>query len=222
MLFIICRLRYSFAIVDILILFSSCCFSSSPDATLRSAICTSFVGFIGTSPAPLSNLTLFLSFTHSVSTTLSLYACILTCPVKVLSEESFCFVLDIHCCVVFVALPCGARDNFQCHREPQCQQTTRRIFLARLLEFFLPQSLAVEVQLRLCQLRLSFFVNFNSRATTCHSVPHKPSQFVALLCNLQWLCSPTFASYKSTLGDTQNCSRSIMMTNKRFLESCGS
>ena len=80
MLFIICRLRYSFAIVDVLILFSSCCFSSSPDATLRSAICTSFVGFTGTSPAPLSNLALFLSFTHSVSTTLSLYACILTFP----------------------------------------------------------------------------------------------------------------------------------------------
>ena len=42
---------------------------------------------------------------------------------------------------------------------------------------FQPQSLAMGVPLLLCQL-WPFFVNFNSGATMCRGMPHKPSQFV--------------------------------------------
>ena len=81
-----------------LILFSSCWFS---------VIASLFPGSIDTSPAPRSTRALFLSFTRSVSSILSLYAFILAFPVKVLSmivlirsqHSSFCG---------FVPLPCDA------------------------------------------------------------------------------------------------------------------
>ena len=69
-----------------LILFSSCCLSSSPDATeCRSAICSSFPGSLSTSPAHLFVRAHVLSFNRSVSATLSLYAFIVASPVKVFS-----------------------------------------------------------------------------------------------------------------------------------------
>ena len=58
---------------------------------------------------------------------------------------------------------------------------------------------------------LSFFVNFNSRATICYGVPHKPSDFVSSHPSSR----PTVASYNSTFGNTQNCDQ------RRFLESYG-
>ena len=59
--------------------------SSSPDATARpSLICSPFPG--STSSAPLSTRALLLSFTRSVSATLSLQAFIVALPVKVLFQ----------------------------------------------------------------------------------------------------------------------------------------
>ena len=60
--------------------------------------------------------------------------------------------------------------NLQCDREPRCQPTKRRIF------FFPPQSLAMEVPLLPCQLRLSLSTS-NQEPPFGHCAPHKPSQF---------------------------------------------
>ena len=64
---------------------------------------------------------------------------------------------------------------------------------------------------------VTFFVNFNSGATICHGVPHKPSQFCRFPSITQCLSCPTFASHNSVLGNAQNCSCSIMMTNEDSL-----
>ena len=66
-----------------LILFSSCCLSSSPDVTAcRSAICSPLQGSIGTSPAPLLELLFFPSLALSQRLSVSLCAFILALPVK--------------------------------------------------------------------------------------------------------------------------------------------
>ena len=91
-----------------LVLFSSFCVSSSPDATAcRSTICSPLLGSISTPPAPLSTRASFLSFTLCVSATLTLYAFILAVPVKVLSIIALIRSRHSLLCVV-VALPCDA------------------------------------------------------------------------------------------------------------------
>ena len=82
--------------------------------------------------------------------------------------------------------------------------------------FSQPQSLAMEVPLLLCQLCLSLSTSIQEppSATPCHtSLPvHRfPSITQCLSC-------PTFATHNSVLGDAQNCSRSIMMTDKQSSE----
>ena len=67
--------------------------------------------------------------------------------------------------------------SLQCVRELQCPQTRRGIFWVQLLVLFQPQFLAMGVPLLLLS-AVTFFVNFNSGTTSCHGVPHKPSQFV--------------------------------------------
>ena len=125
-------------------------------------------------PAPRSN-GVSSSFDRSVSSILSLYAFTLALPVKVLSI--IVLVRSRHSLLCgLIALPCGASAAQP--REPRCQQTTRKTFLARPLEFFPPRSLAMEVPLLLLS-AATFCVNCNSGATVCHGVPHKPSQFVA-------------------------------------------
>ena len=61
---------------------------------------------------------------------------------------------------------------------------------------------------------VTFFVNFNSGATSCHGVPHKPSQFVDSQASLSVCLVQLLASHNSILGNAQNCSCSIMMTNE--------
>ena len=65
---------------------------------------------------------------------------------------------------------------------------------------------------------VTVFVNYNSRGTICHRMTHKnDTQAVpvrSIPCIDQWLSRPGFASHNSLLGNTQNCSCSIMMTNK--------
>ena len=63
----------------------------------------------------------------------------------------------------------------------------------------------------------TFFVNFNSEATICHGVPHKPSQFVDSQASLSVGLVQLFASHNSILGIARNCSCSIMMTNEDSL-----
>ena len=107
-------------------------------------------------------------------------------------------------------------DNLSCVRELQCPQTRRRIFWARPLEFFQPQLLGNGGPAPSLS-AVTFFVNFDSGATICHGVPHKPSQFVDSQASLQCLSCPTFASHNSILGNAQNCSCSIMVTDKGSL-----
>ena len=61
---------------------------------------------------------------------------------------------------------------------------------------------------------VTFFVNLNSGATICHVVPHRPCQIVAMHHSM---VVPTLTTYNSTLGDTQHCTRSIVMFTNDFL-----
>ena len=66
---------------------------------------------------------------------------------------------------------------------------------------------------------VTFFVNFNSGATICHRVPHKPSQFdsqaslSAFLVQLLPRTPPFLVIHKTVLFDHD--------VQRRFLESCG-
>ena len=64
---------------------------------------------------------------------------------------------------------------------------------------------------------VTFFVNFNSGATICHGVPRRPSQFVDSQASLSVCLVQNFASHNSILGNAENCSCSIMMTNEDSL-----
>ena len=59
---------------------------------------------------------------------------------------------------------------------------------------------------------VTFFVNFFSGATICHGLPVRRVPGIA-----QCMSRPTFASHNSVLGNGQNCSHSIMMTDKHSL-----
>ena len=127
---------------------------SPPDApACRTAICSSslFPSSIGTSPAPRSTRALFLSFTRSVSATLSF------------------------------------NDN---------------PWQWRSSSFFVSCDFLCKFQLKSHHLQ--------RRAT--QAVPVRRLSSIA-----QCLSRPTFASHNSILGNTRNCSGSIMMTNKDSL-----
>ena len=64
---------------------------------------------------------------------------------------------------------------------------------------------------------VTFFVAFNSGANICHDVPHKPSQTAECDASLSVCLVQLFASHHFVLGNAQNCSCSIMMTNKDSL-----
>ena len=157
-----------------LIRFSSCCLSlsSSPGATACApAICSSLPSSTSTPPAPLPTRALFLSFSRSLSEILCAF--ILAFPVKVLSITVLVRSRHSFLCG-YVAFPCDARatqhpDNLQCDHEPRCLQTTRRIFSAQALEFFHLQSLAMVVQLLLCQMQLSLSTQDPPSANECHT-----------------------------------------------------
>ena len=68
-------------------------------------------------------------------------------------------------------------DNLQCVREPQYLVTKRRIFSAQPPALFSTTILGNGSPAPSLT-AVTFFVNFNSGATICHGVPHKPSQFV--------------------------------------------
>ena len=189
-----------------LILFSSCCFSSSqmrphvdPPSAPHSQVpethplCTS-----------RSSRASFLSFTRSVSAIRSLYALILAFPVKVLSM--IVLIRSRHSLLCgLITLPCDARaaqpDNLLCDHEPRCQQTNRRIFLAQTSGI----------------LSTTILVN------GCHKSDHLPRRATQAIpvrrgpCIAQSLSRPTFAAHSSVLGNVQNCSRSITLTDKDSL-----
>ena len=135
----------SFAVSDLhlpismsLILFSSSCLSSSPDATARrSAICSSVPGSIGTSPAHLFYSSFFFFLSRSLSRRLLLNMLALSVKglsiiILIRSRHYLSVVLSL-----FRAMPeLHNPGNLQCDREPRCWPTTRRIFLALPLEFF--------------------------------------------------------------------------------------
>ena len=84
-------------------------------------------------------------------------------------------------------------DNLQFDREPRSQQTTRRIFLAQA-SGILSTAILVNGIPAPSLSAVTFFVNFNSRATICHHVPHKPLRPMQ--------SRPTFASQNSVPGNT--------------------
>ena len=69
-------------------------------------------------------------------------------------------------------------DNFQCDREPRCLQITRRKS-SRFHHWNALNYHPWQWSSRSFPVRCNFFVNFNSKATICHVVPHKSSQFAA-------------------------------------------
>ena len=74
---------------------------------------------------------------------------------------------------------------------------------------------------RLLLSAVTFFVNFNSRASICHGVPHKPSNFVAshamlCVCLVPFFCLAQPRSWW--------CTKLLVFDRddrQRFLESCG-
>ena len=82
----------------------------------------------------LAHRALVLSFTRSVSATLSLNAFILIFSVKVLSMIFLIRSRHLLLCGL-IAHPCDPvlhkLDNLLCDRKPRCQQTTRETFLAQ-------------------------------------------------------------------------------------------
>ena len=104
--------------------------------------------------------------------------------------------------------------SFQCVREPQCPQTRRRIWV-QLLALFQPQSLATGSR--------SFFVScdfLRQLQFWSHHLPRSTTQIFPVRrfpSIAQCLSRPTLASHNSILGNAQNCSCSIMMTNEDSL-----
>ena len=153
-LFFICCLRAPFTNVYVS-LCSSCSLSSSLGATVcRSASCSS-PGSMGTSPCTSFHSSFFFSLD--------------------LSRRLF---LQMRHCLTVHAMLAHNPDNLQCDREPRCLPATRRSFLAQPLELFQLQSLRNESPAPALS-DVTFFVQFNSRTTSCHGVPHKPPLFVA-------------------------------------------
>ena len=97
----------------------------------------------------------------------------------------------------------------ECDREPRCQKTTRRTILAQPPEFFEAQSLWSNSCFVRCPLQC-----------TSHHLPRRATRAVPVRrvpCIAQCLSHPICASHYSVLGNTQNCSCSIMMTNEDAL-----
>ena len=156
----------------------------------------------------LSTRALFLSFTRSVSANLSLCASILALSVKVLSINArIRSRLSLLC--VFVASPRDASAAQPRHSPvwplaPISADNTQNI---------LGSASGI--------LSTTFFVNFNSGATICHGVPHKPCQFVASHSSLSVCVVQFFASRNSVLGDTQKLLLFDHGDQQRFFESRG-
>ena len=122
----------------------------------------------------------FLSFNRSVSAILSLYAFILAFPVKVLSM--IVLIRSRHSSLCgFVAFPCDA-SAAQPGQPPMCPRASMS---ADKTQNLLGSTSGARSTTILGNggpapslSAVTFCVNFNSRATICHCVPHKPSQFV--------------------------------------------
>ena len=100
-----------------------------------------------------------------------------------------------------------------CDREPRCLQTTRRIYWRQPLELKQLQSWRSSSFFVRCDflLQLQFWSHHLPRSATYTSpVRRFPSITQCLSC-------PTIASRNSVLGNAQNCSRSIIMTDKDSL-----
>ena len=101
-------------------------------------------------------------------------------------------------------------DKLLCVRELQCPQTKRRIFWVQLLVLFQPQqwwSRSFSVSRDFLS-QPQFWSDHLPRSTTQTS-PVRRFPRIA-----QCLSRPTFASHKPILGNAQNCSCSIMMTDE--------
>ena len=116
---------------------------------------------------------LFLSFTRSVLAILSLYVFILDLPVKILSiivlirsRHSLLCGVVAHSCNVSAAQP----GLDVCRQHVEFFSSTSGIISTTILGNGGPAPSLSDA---------AFCVNFNSRATICHAMPHKPSQFVA-------------------------------------------
>ena len=90
------------------------------------------------------------------------------------------------------------------------QQTPHRIS-AQLLEFF-----QLQRQWEFCSLFVGydFLRQFQRKSHHLQRSATKTVPVRCIPCVTQWLSRPAFALYNSTLFDTQNGSRSIMITNK--------
>ena len=166
-----------------LILFSSCWLSLARGDRMSICHLLLILGFHSSHILHLSPLGLFSSLSLTLSRRLRL--CVhpsLLFP----SRSSLNSRSDSLCRFIVVWFD---RSSVRCHRctcwttstltvSLDVRRQTRGIFTAQSLELFTPQSLAMEVPLFLCQLRLPS-VNFNSGATIFHGVPNKPPQFVA-------------------------------------------
>ena len=131
----------------------------------------------------------FLSSTRSDSATLSLFAFILAFPVKVLSinrSDSFSRFVAVR----LDRMRCGRCTTWpilQCDREPRCPWHWR----SHSFDF-------------LCQFQCSRH-HLPRRATQAAPIRHVP--WIT-----QCLSRPSLTTHNSTLGNTQNCSCSIIMT----------
>ena len=155
---------------------------SPPDASAcRTATCSSslFPGSIGTSPAPRSTRALFLF--HLLCLSGSVFVCIHPCFFR---QGSLNDRYDPLSAVVIMwlcrsSMRCKCRTawttssvsvSFDVHRRnvESSRLNLWRSFNHNPWQWGPAPSLSA----------VTFFVNFNSGATICHGVPHKPSQFV--------------------------------------------
>ena len=121
----------------------------------------------------------------------------------------------------FVALPCDASAAQPGQASSvsvsfNVPQTKRRIFLVRPLALFQPTTLGNGGPAPPLSAG-TFFVYFNSGATICHGVSHKPSKFVDSQASLSVCLVQLLPRTTPFLVIAQNCSCLIMMTNKDSL-----
>ena len=140
-----------------------------------------FSGTLGTSPAPSSIRALFLSFTRSISAILP-FLCIRPCfsrqgSLNDRSDSLSAFVIMWLC---RSSMRCRCRttrttstvtvSHDVCRQNVNLLGSSSGILSTALLGKGGPAPPLSDV---------TFFDNFNSRATICHGAPHKPSQFAA-------------------------------------------
>ena len=106
--------------------------------------------------------------------------------------------------------------SLPCVRELQCPQTKRRTFWVQLSGALSITSLGNGGPAPSLS-AVAFFVNFNSGATICHGVQHKPSQFVDSQASLNVCLVQLLPRTKPFLASHKNAPVSIMMTNEDSL-----